>query len=202
MKCKSSQSMVGMQAFNVIRDAGSFFLFLQLWWMVSIIKVASSSKMAAGAPTIRLWFQLRRMKKGGICWRYQQSQLLKPHLTTFAFISLAALDWRGLRSIFKVVFLRKDGRIYSSSQSLLQTRICSNRTLMSKLPCVQLACSCLQKWGKSSVFQTPTQGIYHYTESSSPKSSSQCWIWLCFKLRESWQNWAESTNISMSSWGS
>ena len=169
--------------------------------MVSIIKFASSSKMAAGAPTIRLWFQAGNTKNGEM-WEMVVLSTLKAPPDNFCLYLTGCSGLKGTGStVFKVVIPRKEGRIGGNSQFLLQTQICSNRTLTSKILCVQLTSSYLQNWEKISVFWTPTQGIYHHTKSSPPKSSSRCWVWHPFKLRKSWQNWAESIGISMLSWG-
>lgn len=106
--------------------------------MASLIKVASLSNMAAGALTIRLWFQAenRRKREKGKIAVLSAEPTHKPHLTTFCLYLTGHSGPKGTgNTVFKVVFLRKEGRIGSRFQSLPQTQMCSNRTLMSKRPC-------------------------------------------------------------------
>lgn len=44
-------------------------------------------------------------------------------------------------TVFKVVFLRKEGEMGSGSQPLPQTQICFKRTVTIKLPCAHLTSS-------------------------------------------------------------
>lgn len=95
MKYRSGLSVARMQAFAVIREAGSFNF--------------SSPPSCAWFPSSRwlrhprwLWeyppsgYDSRQERdewgRGGEWWFYQPSQLLKPHPTMFVHISLATWD--------------------------------------------------------------------------------------------------------------
>lgn len=147
MKCRSRQSVLQCQIFYVIRDAVS--LLFHSWWMVFIIKFASSSNMAAGAPAIRLWFQAGNKKHGG---REQMVVLsteptLKAPSENFCLYLTGHSGLKGTRNtVFKVIFPRKEDRRANSFQCLPQTQICSNRTLMTKLV--------LQIWANLDIFMS------------------------------------------------
>ena len=97
MKCRSRQSVLECQIFYVIRDAVSFFFSILGEWFLS-----------SSLPHHPIWLlehqpsgydsrqEIGSMGEEGKWWFYQQSQLLKPHLKTFAYISLGTLDWREL----------------------------------------------------------------------------------------------------------
>lgn len=60
-----------------------------------------------------------------------------PYNVGFYLSGHSGLKGTGITDL-KVIFLRKDGGLGSGSQPLSQTQICFTRTVMIKLPCVQL----------------------------------------------------------------
>ena len=127
----------------------SLFLLFHSWWMVSIIKFASSSKMAAGAPATRLWFQAGNRKHGGkgeMVDLSTGSTLTAPSENFCLYLTgHSGLKGTG-NTVFRVILPRKENRRASSFQCLPQTQICSNRTQMTK--------KVLQIWANMDIFMS------------------------------------------------
>lgn len=145
------------------RQALSTLLLLHPQWMVSVIEGAASSKMTAGVPSARLWFQsgMGRMGKGAggmVVLLTEPTPKATPYYVRSHLTGHLRLKGTG-NMVFQVLFLRKEGRIGSHAQSLPQMQVCSNRTLTIKLPWVQLTSLYLQNWGKTPAFWTATQGM-------------------------------------------
>ena len=127
----------------------SLFLLFHSWWMVSIIKFASSSKMAAGAPATRLWFQAGNRKHGGKGEMVDLSTgpTLKAPYENFCLYLTGHSGLKGTgNTVFRVILPRKENRRAGSFQCLPQTQICSNRTQMTK--------KVLQIWANMDIFMS------------------------------------------------
>ena len=127
----------------------SLFLLFHSWWMVSIIKFASSSKMAAGAPATRLWFQAGNRKHGGKGEMVDLSTgpTLKAPSENFCLYLTGHSGLKGTgNTVFRVILPRKENRRAGSFQCLPQTQICSNRTQMTK--------KVLQIWANMDIFMS------------------------------------------------
>lgn len=127
----------------------SLFLLFHSWWMVSIIKFASSSKMAAGAPATRLRFQAGNRKHGekGEMVDLSTEPTLRAPSENFCLYLTGHSGLKGNgNTVFRVIFPRKEDRRASSFLCLPQTQICSNRTLMTK--------KVLQIWANMDIFMS------------------------------------------------